>query len=225
MRFGNVAFKDFHQKLVALHGAFVPSLLSTLTLPAEHSLELETYLNESFGDPSRIDYGTGHELNFMVFLFCIDLMRPFQEEELAAVVHQVFYDYIFTMRKVQLQYNLEPAGSHGVWGLDDYHFLPFVFGASELVGHEVVRKPSDGIKDQFLDQFADDYMYLNCLKFIKQVKKGVPLSQSSPYLYDISAAESWAKVAKGMVKMYSVEVFGKIVVMKHLRFGKVFKFE
>lgn len=31
-------------------------------------VELETYLNESFGNAVRIDYGTGHETNFIVWL-------------------------------------------------------------------------------------------------------------------------------------------------------------
>jgi hypothetical protein len=33
--------------------------------------ELKTYLEQSFGDPVRIDYGTGHELNFLCFIMIL----------------------------------------------------------------------------------------------------------------------------------------------------------
>ena len=100
MRFGNTAFKDFHYKAKELNKKFVEELTKELNIDKEFCVDLETYLNECYGDPMRIDYGTGHELSYMVFLFCINKLKPFKEEHYEGVVHVVFYDYIFAMRKI-----------------------------------------------------------------------------------------------------------------------------
>jgi hypothetical protein len=48
---------------------------------------------------------------------------------------------------------------------------------------------------KLVEQYAKDYMYMNCIKFIIEVKKNVAFADSSPVLNNISGAASWDKIA------------------------------
>jgi len=222
MRFGNKAFQTWHKKIEDNIDGILAKILPEPIRGA--TIELKIYILDSFGSNIRIDYGTGHEMSFTIFLYCLKELGLMEPQDYESVVRNVFYRYIKLMRVLQLTYMLEPAGSHGVWGLDDYHFLPFLLGASELIGSTDVPNPGDIHKDSILRDFSEEYIYLSCIKFIKEVKKGVPFHESSPMLNDISAAVSWQKVANGLVKMYQAEVLHKFPVAKHIYFGTIFPF-
>ena len=80
-----------------------------------------------------------------------------------------------------------------VWGLDDYNFMPFIFGASELVKHPEILPKSIHI-DSIIEENYDKYFYLGCIKFIKTVKKASNFGEHSPMLNDISNVPSWETV-------------------------------
>ena len=48
--------------------------------------------------------------------------------------------YIELVRRLQTVYRMEPAGSQGVWALDDHQFLPFIWGSSQLIGTINIEK-------------------------------------------------------------------------------------
>ncbi|XP_077213282.1 phosphotyrosyl phosphatase activator (PTPA) family protein [Tasmannia lanceolata] len=220
-RYGNPSFRDWHHRLSnsaeTLTLEFLPENLYSATV------ELAPYLSDSFGNPSRIDFGTGHETNFAAFLYCLARLGLITESDYPAIVLRVFVKYLELMRKLQDVYCLEPAGSHGVWGLDDYHFLPFVFGSAQLIDHKYM-KPKSIHNQDILDNFSDEYLYLSCVAFVKKVKKGL-FSEHSPLLDDISGVPTWNKVNSGLLKMYKAEVLEKVPIMQHFLFGSLIKWE
>ncbi|KAF2257902.1 Phosphotyrosyl phosphatase activator, partial [Lojkania enalia] len=218
-RFGNVSFRKWYdvvrERISGLLDQYLPSeiLQPSSTAKVSAKAELEGYLIGSFGSSQRLDYGTGHELSFLAFLGCLWKLDVFPEMENGAqeraIVLGVIEPYLQLIRRLILTYTLEPAGSHGVWGLDDHSFLPYIFGSAQL--SPAISSPSDIAMEGSLLDAPDPAdvakaivvqrerhrnMYFSAIGFIYDVKKG-PFWEHSPILFDISGVKAgWAKINK-----------------------------
>jgi len=226
-RFGNKAFRTWHERLVERTPALLEPVLKHAQAaavrrdPAGATAEVGAYLQDSFGNPQRIDYGTGHELAFVAFLLCLRAVRVFADNDREALVTRVFARYLQLCRFLQRRYNQEPAGSHGVWGLDDHQFVPFIWGSAQLIDSPNVE-PSGILDPQLVQRYADTSLYLDCIRHIYAVKSG-PFFEHSPDLYNISAAASWRKINSGMFRKYEDDVLAKWPVIQHFLFGSILR--
>ncbi|GAB1315993.1 Serine/threonine-protein phosphatase 2A activator 1 [Madurella fahalii] len=246
-RFGNVAFRRWFGLLEERVGELLRGCLGDDWRWGEGAIEeVQAYFLGGFGSAQRLDYGTGHELSFLAFLgglwklgvFRGETEGPGDGEVERAVVLGVFEPYLRVVRRLILTYNLEPAGSHGVWGLDDHSFLPYIFGSAQLTrpitGSEPMPlegsapgapKPSEVVKPATVDLYRGSNMYFSAIGFINDVKKG-PFWEHSPILYDVSGIQDgWGKINKGMIKMFNAEVLSKFPVVQHFPFGSLFSWD
>lgn len=216
-RFGNKAFRLWLEKQAEKEKE--EEALSKIFAPLKNA-ELAGYFAQSFGNAQRIDYGTGHELNFLAFLTGLKHCGVELDE---ADILAIFNSYLGLVRKLQMVYRLEPAGSHGVWGLDDYQFVPYLWGSAQCMAEEV--PPSDALSlERSKEHASRGFLYFESVEFVRSVKKG-PFHEHSPTLYDIAQLPNWPKANKGLWKMYQAEVLKKFPVVQHLYFGNVLRFE
>ena len=223
-RYGNPAYRDWYSRLETV----TPSLLTTLLgehLSSEGAVtELAPYLLDSFGNSTRIDYGTGHELAFVMFLCALFKIGVLAQSDRAAVGLTVFSSYMELVRDLQESYRMEPAGSMGVWNLDDYQFVSFIWGAAQLSLDRERFKPKAISDPDMAHMLRPDNHLFACLANIHQVKSG-PFHEHSNQLWNISGVPRWSKVFSGLVKMYRAEVLCKFPVLQHVKFGSVFSLE
>jgi serine/threonine-protein phosphatase 2A activator len=107
-RYGNPTYREWHTWLEERGPELMAKILPE-NLKAG-AAEIFPYFADSFGNATRIDYGTGHEANFAAWLLCLARLGLLNEDDYQALVARVFVKYLDLMRRLQTTYWLEPAG-------------------------------------------------------------------------------------------------------------------
>lgn len=84
-----------------------------------------------------------------------------------------------------------------------------------VLGHHRFE-PTCFLNEEIVNTYAKEFMFLSCIAYINQVKKG-PFAEHSNQLWSISGVSSWQKINDGLIRMYKVEVslimFAELIIL------------
>lgn len=158
-----------------------------------------------------------------MFMCCLFKVKILEEADNVACGLKLFEKYLKLVRRLQKTYRMEPAGSQGVWSLDDYQFIPFIWGSAQLAMNTPFD-PSKFLDEDVISNHKDEYMYIGCIHYICEVKTGM-FAEHSNQLWSISAVPTWSNINSGLVKMYQKEILSKFPVIQHVLFGNLLPLE
>ncbi|XP_034489476.1 serine/threonine-protein phosphatase 2A activator-like [Drosophila innubila] len=189
----------------------------------EHVGELGQYLAGSFGNQSRLEYGTGHELSFLFFLCALFRAKVLLPSDEPAAVLMLFNRYLNCARRLQMQFGLKPAGFQGAYSLDDYQFIPYLWGTAQL-SYDPPFKPKQLLDPEVLAQWRNHYLLAGCVAFVADTKQGT-FATHSCQLWSIVTLSSWTQVYHGLHNMYIKEVISQFHMLRHVYFGQLMSFD
>ncbi|KAI5984718.1 hypothetical protein EDD15DRAFT_2201088 [Pisolithus albus] len=237
---------------LASHGqqGFTLALFPLATLPhspEDATAEVSACFANAWSNCESVDYGSRMEINFLCWLLipssCIGLERVgiLSESDHIVRVIRTFWRYIQAMHILQSTYWLEPAGSCGVWGLDDHHSLPILFGSTRLGGHKYLC--AKAIRDnEVIDELANDLsettLALTGFSDTKLLSGGTRQCWTTFQVYVVSQDTIYStlnhdasllkigytgdKVIAGTIRTYEAEV---LPVLRHFPFGSVLPYD
>ncbi|KAH8073044.1 phosphatase activator [Aureococcus anophagefferens] len=182
----------------------------------------------AFGNETRIDYGTGHEAAFLAFLYCLWRFAAVTDGDVdsGAVACGVFRAYVAACRAIQDCFGLEPAGARGVWALDPYQMLPFVFGSAQCIRDAGDAPAGWGDEDTLdvvpgLDAKRHESMFYECVLHVRDAIGDARFGEAAPILFNCSH-RPWRVTNRRILRYFAQEVLGVRVVVQHMLFGDLF---
>ncbi|XP_017082210.1 serine/threonine-protein phosphatase 2A activator [Drosophila eugracilis] len=189
-----------------------------------HVNELGWYLSSSFGSSTKIEYGTGNELNFLFFicsLFKAEILT--REEDLAASALVLFDRYLKFVRRLQVTYSVVSSNWNGGYSLDKFQFVPFIWGVAQLC-YEAPFSPQKMLDEDTIAKYRKNYLLIDCVGHMANTYIGT-FARHSSQLWCLAALSSWTKIHRGLMFMFTDDILLEFDILSALRFGELMPFE